>query len=142
VTAPRRPLPVPDELSTPYWQATADHVLALARCSRCGVVSHPPDVVCSHCGSTEPGFVWTPVEGAGRVRSWTIMRQSFLPGFDDEVPFVLVDVELAEHPEVRLIGRLIEGVDAPLRLGAGVRVAFDDLGPGVAVPAFSLEQPV
>ena len=23
------------------------------------------------------------------------MRQSFLPGFDDDVPFVLVDVELA-----------------------------------------------
>jgi hypothetical protein len=67
------------------------------------------------------------------------MRQSFLPGFDSQVPFVLVDVELTDHPEVRLIGRLLDGVDVPLRLGAGVRVVFDDLAPGVAVPAVTLE---
>ena len=32
------------------------------------------------------------MSGRGVVRSWTVVRQSFLPGFD--VPFVLVDVEL------------------------------------------------
>jgi hypothetical protein len=66
------------------------------------------------------------------------MRQSFLPGFDD-VPFVLVDVELADPPGMRLIGRLLDGPDAHLRAGAPVRLAFEDLGPGVSVPAFVLE---
>ena len=47
------------------------------------------------------------------------MRQSFLPGF--EVPFVLVDVELGVQEDLRLVGRLIDGPDAPLRLGAPVR---------------------
>jgi uncharacterized protein len=64
------------------------------------------------------------------------MRQSFLPGFD--VPFVLVDVELAAQPDVRLIGRLVDGPDAPLRLGAAVRLTFEDIAPDVAVPAFVL----
>jgi hypothetical protein len=65
------------------------------------------------------------------------MRQSFLPGFD--VPFVLVDVELFAQADLRLIGRLVDGPDAALRLGAPVRVVFEDVAPGVAVPAFELE---
>ncbi len=65
------------------------------------------------------------------------MRQSFLPGFD--VPFVLVDVELSAQSDLRLIGRLVDGPDAPLRLGAPVRLVFEDVAPDVAVPAFALE---
>jgi hypothetical protein len=69
------------------------------------------------------------------------MRQSFLPGFDDDVPFVLVDVELSDPAGVRLIGRLLDGADADLRAGAPVRLAFEDLGHGVSVPAFVLDEP-
>lgn len=67
------------------------------------------------------------------------MHQSFLPGFEDDLPFVLVDVELIEQADVRMIGRLLDGPEAALRIGAPVRVAFEDLAEGVAVPAFRLE---
>ncbi|OMB94493.1 Zn-ribbon domain-containing OB-fold protein [Mycobacterium colombiense] len=133
-----RPLPVPDDTSAPYWSAAADHVLTVARCARCGRFSVPPDMVCPHCHSTDPGFEFTPVSGRGVVRSWTVVRQAFLPGFDDDIPFVLVDVELVEQAELRLIGRLLDGVDAPLRVGDAVTVGFEDLAPGVALPAFEL----
>ena len=72
------------------------------------------------------------------------MHQSFVPGFDDLLPFVLVDVELEEQADLRTIGRLVDspemldGHDAPLAIGARVVVAFEDLAPGVSVPAFSL----
>jgi hypothetical protein len=85
----------------------------------------------------DPAFAFEPVDGGGTIRSWTVMRQSFLPGFD--VPFVLVDVELLAQVDLRLIGRLIDGPDVPLRVGAPVRMVFEDLMPGVAVPAFELE---
>ncbi|MGV0050207.1 Zn-ribbon domain-containing OB-fold protein [Mycobacterium colombiense] len=133
-----RPLPIPDETSAAFWSAAADHVLTVARCARCGQFSVPPDVVCPHCHSTDPGFEFTPVSGRGVVRSWTVVRQAFLPGFDDELPFVLVDVELAEQAGLRLIGRLLDGVDAQLRVGDAVTVGFEDLAPGVAIPAFEL----
>lgn len=133
-----RPVPVPDESSQAFWDATAAHTLVLARCARCSGFSHPPDVVCPHCGSPEPAFEFVPVDGSGSIRSWTVMRQSFLPGF--ELPFVLVDVELSAQPDVRLIGRLVDGPDVPLRLGAPVRLVFEDLAPDVAVPAFALER--
>jgi uncharacterized OB-fold protein len=138
-TARSRPVPVPDERSAPFWEAAANHVLAVARCSRCGAYAHPPDAVCSNCGSTDPGFAFQPVSGRGSVRSWTVVRQSFLPGFDADLPFVLVDVELVEQAELRLIGRLLDGPHAPLALGAAVRAAFEDIAPGMAVPAFVLD---
>jgi len=139
-----RPVPVPDERSQGYWDAAADHALAVARCSVCDKFSIPPDVVCQHCHSTEPDFTFVPVSGRGVVRSWTVMHQSFVPGFDDLLPFVLVDVELEEQADLRTIGRLVDspemldGPDAPLAIGARVVVAFEDLAPGVSVPAFSL----
>jgi len=138
--AAARPVPVPDDRSRGYWDAAAEHVLAMARCSRCGTLAMPPDIVCSHCHSTEPDFIFVPVSGRGIVRSWTVMHQSFLPGFDELVPFVLVDVELDEQADLRTIGRLLDGPDAPLAVGARVVVAFEDLAPGVSVPAFTLEQ--
>jgi uncharacterized protein len=134
----QRPLPVADETSAPYWAATAKHVLTVARCAQCGTLTLPPDVVCTACGSTEPGYEFTPVSGRAVIRSWTVVRKAFLPGFDGELPFVLVDVELAEQADLRLIGRLLDGVEADLRVGAEVRVAFEDLTSEIAVPAFEL----
>jgi uncharacterized OB-fold protein len=131
-----RPAPVPDETSAPYWAAAAEHVLTIPRCGTCGTLALPPDVVCTACGSTDPDYEFTPVSGRGVIRSWTVVRQSFLPGFD--VPFVLVDVELEEQADLRVIGRLLDGVDAQLRLGAPVRAAFEDLAAGIAVPAWEL----
>ena len=128
-------LPVPDEVSAPYWQACGRHELVLARCSDCGEVSHPPDVTCPSCNSLDPRFAWEAASGAGRVRSWTVIRHSFLSGF--ELPFLLVDVQLDDHPQVRLIGRLVDGPDTPLALGDPMAVTFDDLAPGVSVPAFT-----
>lgn len=64
------------------------------------------------------------------------MRKAFLPGFD--VPFVLVDVELDEQADLRVIARLLDGVDGELRLGARVVAAFEDLTDEITVPAFEL----
>jgi uncharacterized OB-fold protein len=139
LSTPARPVPVPDDRSRAYWESAAHHVLAVARCSRCDAYCIPPDVVCPHCHSSEPDFTFVPVSGRGVVRSWTVMHQSFVPGFDDLIPFVLVDVELEEQADLRTIGRLLDGPDAPLAIGARVAVAFEDVAPGVSVPAFALE---
>lgn len=128
-------LPVPDEVSAEFWSAAARHVLVLPRCSDCDRVAFPPTIACPNCLSLDPRFVWREESGMGTVRTWTVVRHSFLSGF--ELPFVLVDVQLDDHPHVRLIGRLVDGPDAPIAIGDRVALAFDDLAPGVAVPAFA-----
>jgi len=133
-----RPVPVPDEQSAPFWEAAARHALTIARCSACQAFTMPPGVTCPHCGSIDPRFSFAPVTGRGVIRSWTVLYQSFLPGFEEDIPFMLVDVELAGADGVRLVGRLVDGPGAPVRLAAPVRIAFEDLAPGTSVPAFTL----
>ena len=128
-------LPVPDEMSAPYWAAAAEHVLKLPRCSNCAEFTLPPDITCPHCHTTEPNFAYEPVSGRGKVRTWTVVRHSFLKGF--VLPFMLVDVELDDQPHVRMIGRLVDGPDTPIKLGDPVAVTFEDLAAGVSVPAFT-----
>jgi uncharacterized OB-fold protein len=133
-----KPLPVPDEGSEAYWAAAAAGVLALPRCQVCRHYTLPPTTVCPHCGTTDPRFTAEPVDGRGTVRSWTVVRDAFLPGFADDVPYLLVDVELDVEPELRMIGRLVDGPDADLHLRDRVTVAFDRLSDDLAVPAFAL----
>ncbi len=128
-------LPVPDEVSQPYWEACARHELTLACCADCGAFTHPPDVTCPTCHSLEPRFEFQPVVSGGKVRTWMLVRHSFLSSFD--LPFMLVDVQLDEHPQIRLIGRLVDGPDTELKIGDAVSVVFDDLAPGISVPAFT-----
>jgi uncharacterized protein len=133
-----KPLPVPDERSEGYWASTARHVLAIARCSHCHTYVHPPGVVCRNCSSTEPNFVFEAVSGRGVIRSWTVMREAFVSGFEHEVPFVIVDVELEEQADLRVLAHLVDGPDAPIAAGAAVMVVFEDRAPGISIPAFRL----
>lgn len=141
VPAGARPVPVPDEQSAPFWAAAGRGELVLARCSRCRRFAHPPDPVCPSCRHTDPAFAFEPVAGGGTVRSWTVIRQSFLPGFEADLPFVLVDVELDAQPDLRFIGRLVDGPGAPLHAGDRVTVTFEQIAGGVCVPAFALAAP-
>lgn len=131
------PLPVPNEVSAAFWAAAAEHSFVLARCTRCGIFAHPPSVVCQRCLHPQSEFGFVPVDGGGRICSWVVFQDSFLPGFD--VPYVLVDVELDVQPGLRLIGRLVEGPEATIQRGSRVNVVFDDIAPGVSIPAFGLE---
>lgn len=133
-----RPVPVPDEVSAPFWESCARHVLSLPRCSRCRAFSFPPDVTCPKCHSPEPAFTFEAVSGRGQVRTWTIVRHSFLQGF--ETPYVLADVELEDASNVRMVGLLLDGAEASLAIGAPVKVEFEDLAPGVAIPSFRMVQ--
>lgn len=134
----RKPVPVPDDLSEGFWRAAGSHVLAVQRCAACGWYAHPPDMVCVNCLSPERAFRFEEVSGRGRVRSWTVMHDAFLPGFKADVPYVVVDVELDEQPGLRMIGLLADGPGAPLSLGAPAEVVFEDVAEGIAVPQFRL----
>ena len=130
-----RPSPVPDELTLPYWQAAVRGEPVLPRCATCGRFDLPPDVVCRRCGSTEPSWTWEVVSGTGTLRSWTLVRQSFLSGLD--TPYVLADVELAEQADLRTIARLADADPGVLRVGDPVETTFEPAGEW-AVPVFRL----
>jgi len=129
--------PLRDERSAAYWDAARGHQLTAARCSRCQRFVSVPEDICANCGSADPEFRFEPVSGRGVVRSWAVVHQSFLPSVD--VPFVLVDVELDDQPDLRVIARLVDGPGAVVALGSTVNVAFDDVPDGESIPVFALD---
>lgn len=98
---PSKPIPVPNALSQPYWDAAARGQLVLQRCGRCAAVRHYPRLLCDRCHAKEVD--WVPASGRGRIHSWTVCHHVFHPGFAADVPYVLVTVDLEEG--VRALGR-------------------------------------
>ena len=133
-----RPLPVPDEQSREFWAAAARAQLVVQRCESCGWYAYPPVFVCRTCHSAE--FYWNRVSGIGRVRSWTVVQDAFLPGFADEVPYVIGDIELVEQPGLRMITQLIGLTAGELKVGLPVTVRFQDLAEGLSVPQFGPQE--
>ena len=119
-------------------EAAASHVLAIQCCDNCGWYSYPPVMICPNCLSSDRLFHFQPMSGRGTVKTWTVMRDAFLPGFKADVPYVVVDVQLEEQAGLKVIGRLVDGAGAALSLGAAVEVVFDDVADGVSVPVFRL----
>ncbi len=133
-----KPIPVPDPRSEGFWSAAARHVLALQRCESCGRIAHPPVVICPACLSGEARFTFVPISGRGRLRTWTVMRDAFLPAFRQEIPWVIGEAELDDARGVRLLARVAAPAETRLTLGTPVETVFEDVAPGVALPVFRL----
>ena len=56
VTTAQRPVPVPDETSAPFWSSRGGAHARRRPLRALRQLSHPPDTVCPHCGSTDPSF--------------------------------------------------------------------------------------
>ena len=127
----QRPTPTPDEER--FWRCGADGHLEMQRCAGCGRWQHPPNPVCTHCLSRDIGFA--PVSGRGRVYSYTINHQPWLPHLQE--PYAVIIVELDEQPGLRFVTRL---VDTPLDIvdvGLAVEAVFEPLGDGMYAPLFT-----
>ncbi len=127
-----RPLPSPNPLTAPYWQAAAQGVLKLPRCEACGKFHFYPRAHCPHCGSDR--LAWNAVSGKGEVYSYTVVHRAPSKGFEEQVPYVVAVVALEEGPH--LMTRLVQvSVDAA-RIGLKVAVEFDKQDEDTALPVF------
>jgi uncharacterized OB-fold protein len=134
----KKPVPVPDELSRPFWDAAKERRLVIQRCGSCGYYNHPPRRFCDACLAQELRF--EPVSGRGVVYTFTVMHQRDVAGFEDDAPFINLVVELAEQPQLLMVSNLPFADRAKVSIGAAVEVAFEDRGEGVVVPQFRLAE--
>jgi uncharacterized OB-fold protein len=129
-------LPPEDALTAPWWDATREHRLLLQTCGACGARQHHPRYLCTTCGASE-GLGWTDSDGSGAVDTFTVVHRAPRPGV--EVPYVIARVRLDDGPV--LLSRLVElpSPDAAV-IGARVRLRWNDLSDGRALPVFALEE--
>src|SRR5690348_9156253 len=98
-----KPVPEPDELTSPYWGAAARDELAIQRCRRCRRWYPPSGAVarCTACGSCE--LEHERVSGRGTIYTYTVTHDARSPVFADLTPYAIVWVELDEQAGVRLV---------------------------------------
>jgi uncharacterized OB-fold protein len=128
-----KPVPKPNEVTQPYWDSLKRSALSVQRCKGCGTLRNYPRLVCDRCYSVECD--WVDLSGRGKVHSWTITHHAFHPSFKEEVPYVLVIVDLDEG--VRMMGRLRGAADEKISIGMPVQFAVDQREDGWAMPAFA-----
>ena len=132
----KKPVPVADDLSRPFWQAAQERRLAVQRCAACGYYNHPPRPFCDACLGQELRF--EPVSGRGTVYSFTVMHQRDVAGFEEDAPFVNIVVELTEQARLLMVANLPIAERERVKIGAAVTVDFEDRGDGVVVPQFRI----
>ncbi len=114
-----------------YWTSGADGTLRLLRCHACGYFVHPPGPVCPRCLSRDLGP--EQVSGRGRVESFTVNHQQWIPGSD---PYIIAWVSVEEQPELRLTTNLVGVEPEDVKIGMPVRVVFEE-NEDVFVPLFT-----
>jgi uncharacterized OB-fold protein len=74
------------------------------------------------------------ITGPGRIYSFTVNYQRWLPDLD--VPYPIVLVEFPDHPGVRVVGRLRGCDPEEIAIDDEVEVGFEPGPGGYAIPSF------
>jgi uncharacterized protein len=127
------PIPVPNEVTQPFWDAANEGRLVIQRCQACLRRQHPPHVFCLSCGG-EVDF--QPVSGRGRVHAYSFVHEPRNQAFADVAPYTLAVIELEEQPGLIMLSNLPGVPQDQIRPGLAVEVAFERLTPQIALPQF------
>jgi uncharacterized OB-fold protein len=128
------PMPAVNAETVGWWEAAAHHRLVVQRCAACGQTRHPPGPVCPRCRSS--AAQWLTLPGTGTVYTYTVVRQAFIPSLQDKIPYVVVAVELDGAAGARMVSNLVDVETEEVTVGMPVEVAWEDMGPELAVPRF------
>lgn len=130
----KKPLPAADELSQLFWEAAKQHKLVVQRCQDCGYFNHPPRPACDACQSQQLQF--EPISGWGTIYSFTVMHQPNIAGFEDQIPYVNILVELEEQPLLFMVSNLPGTERNKVHIGGRVEVYFEDVNDEITLPQF------
>ena len=128
-----KPVPVPTPETQPFWDGCAAGELRIQRCGDCGRAYFYPRPVCPACGSRN--VEWFTASGRATLYSYVINHRP-APGFDEDAPYAIAVVELAEGP--RMMSNIIDCPQTPeaLALDMKLEVAFEKLDDKITLPLF------
>ena len=122
-------IPVPDELSKPFWDAVNEKRLVLQNCTACNKLQYPPRETCAKCGSAEK-LEWKEVEGKGHISTYIVIVNGRLTRRIPDQPYNLALITLDEDPRINFYSNL-PGISVDeVPVGAAVEVMFEEVAPG------------
>lgn len=129
-----KPIPAPDEVTRPFWEAVNEKRLVAQFCKNCGKYQHPPDEVCAKCGQRDLEFL--ELSGKGKIYSWQIMHDTRVRLMQEYQPFIIAVVECDESPDVWHLTNLPGSSPGEFTIGDAVEVEFEEIRPGKFIPQF------
>ncbi len=129
------PSPAVTEETREFWDGLKQSRFLLPRCTGCAAWIWYPRGFCPVCGNLDTE--WREATGRGRIYSYTVVRKSGLPGWGEQVPYVIAYVELTEGP--RVMTNIVDCDPDSLTIGAPVRVVMPAGDDGQAIFRFRLE---
>ncbi|MDP6494066.1 MAG: zinc ribbon domain-containing protein, partial [Dehalococcoidia bacterium] len=69
-------IPVPDELSKPFWDAINEKRLTVQKCTDCNTLQYPPRPACRDCGSDK--LEWKETSGRGHILAYLVVEDGRL----------------------------------------------------------------
>ena len=129
-----RPVPIPDEVSKPFWEAANEQRLTVQRCTTCDRMQYPPEARCFQCNSAE-NLEWSEVSGRGTIDDYVVVYDSRLRMFQAEQPYNVAIVQIEEDPDIQFFSNLPGTPVEEVPVGASVEVVFvTSAAPGQLIP--------
>ena len=122
---PRRPIPVPDEISKPFWDACNEQRLIIQHCNSCDLMQYPPEKLCFSCGLDED-LDWVEVSGKGKINGYAVVHDSRIRLWQTEQPYNIAVVELYEDPTITFFSNLSGVPVDEVPVGTEVKVHFEE----------------
>ena len=127
-----RPVPVPDEVSAPFWNACNEGRLMVQGCADCEKLQYPPARLCAECGSE--ALNWQEVSGRGTINGYIVIHDSRLRVWVPHQPYNVAVVQLEEDPAVNFFSNLPGYQADEVPVGSSVEVEFIDVSPDQKIP--------
>jgi uncharacterized protein len=121
-------IPVPDELSKPFWDAVNEKRLIVQHCVVCNTLQYPPRQHCQNCDSND--LDWKETNGRGHILEFVVLDDSHLPMRAQDQPVNLALVTLDEDPRINFYANLPGEQVREVPVGAAVEVIFEEVAPG------------
>ena len=122
-------IPVPDELSQPFWDGVQERRLVLQYCAACERMQYPPQAACQFCGGAA-ALTWREVEGKGHVATYIVIEDGRLNRRMPDQPYNLAMVTLDADPTINFYSNLPGTPAYAVPVGAAVEVCFEEVAPG------------
>ena len=121
-------VPVPDELSKPFWDAVQEKRLIVQHCTACNSLQYPPRPRCLDCNAET--LDWKDVNGKGHILTYGILEDSHLPVRAADQPLNLAVVTLDDDPRINYYANLPGTPPFQVTVGAAVEVTFEECPDG------------
>ena len=129
-------IPVPDELSKPFWDAVNERKLVVQSCNDCPTLQYPPRPRCQDCGSEN--MDWKETSGKGHISTFMVSADTRLQRRVPDQPFNIALISLDDDPRINFYSNLPGVPVREVPVGAAVEVIFEEVAPGQLIHEWKL----